>query len=667
MSEQTLLQRLKERKLVQWALAYLAGAFVVFQLLDALETPLSLTTTIQRGILIVVVVGFFITLVLAWYHGEKGRQRVSGPELLMVAALLVVAGVALTWVGRPSEDSSPRPRPSEGNEPRIALLPCAVRSLSPEDSIRAEGLHDQILFRLQGISSLLTIGRTSVLRFAHDPPPVPEIAGLLDVGFVGECSIFKDPDQSRMQITFRLLDAGGVQLLARNYDRDLTLDDFYDVLKDIPQQVANEVGAFLSPAEEERLAARPTESQEAWYAYLQGEEYRLRPGYERQNLEIAQQFFERAIARDPRFALAYASLSQVHGQIYWFEYDPFPARLERTREAAEEAIRLAPDLPQARWALGSVYYRERDYHRALEELTAAAEELPGSAELRKDVGYTHRHLGNWDDALATLERTAVLDPRDADLFYDLGGNTFWVLHRHQDAIDALDQALELAPDLWVARLIKARVYLEWRGQIDSLRSVLEHGPDDYGPEGSKGLWRARLALWEREPDSLLTALGTPRAVTFEAQVAYEPGLLYAAWAHQLREEGDDAARAFASALAQLDSALQELPDDWRVHASRGLALAGVGQAEEARLEADWLTQSIAYRDAVDRPALIEARAMIFAQAGFAEAALAELGSLLPGPSWAGVHTVRLDPRYDPIRGDPRFQALLEEYADDVEH
>ena len=156
----SLLQRLKERKLFQWALAYLAGAFVVFQAVEVMAEPWRISPVLQRAVHIVLLFGLLITLVLAWYHGEKGRQKVSGPELLMVAALLVVAGVALTWVQGPSEDSSPRPRPSEGDEPRIALLPCAVRSLSPEDSIRAEGLHDQIIFRLQGISSLLKHIRT---------------------------------------------------------------------------------------------------------------------------------------------------------------------------------------------------------------------------------------------------------------------------------------------------------------------------------------------------------------------------------------------------------------------------------------------------------------------------------------------------------------------------
>lgn len=159
----------------------------------------------------------------------------------------------------------------------------------------------------------------------------------------------------------------------------------------------------------------------------------------------------------------------------------------------------------------------------------------------------------------------------------------------------------------------------------------------------------------------------PEEVTFDAQVSYEPGLLYAAWAHQLRGEGDDAAQAFEGALAQLDSALRGNPDDWRVHASRGFVLAGLGQVGEALLEADWLKRSGVYQDRFRRPHITEPRAMIFAQAGLVEEALAELEPILASSSWTSASMVRLDPRYDPIRDHPRFRALLEEYADDVEH
>jgi serine/threonine-protein kinase len=136
--DSSLLQRLKERKLVQWALAYLAGAFVVFQLLDALDEALGLSTGTHQAILALVVVGFFITLILAWYHGEKGRQRVSGPELLMVAALLVVAGVALSMLrggeeGREPAKTAPITTVVD-DRPSIAVLPFDNFSPSPDDA-----------------------------------------------------------------------------------------------------------------------------------------------------------------------------------------------------------------------------------------------------------------------------------------------------------------------------------------------------------------------------------------------------------------------------------------------------------------------------------------------------------------------------------------------------
>ena len=132
MPDTSLIERLKEGRLVQWALAYLAGAFVVLQLLDALAEPLGLTPTIQRGVLVIVGLGFIVTLVIAWYHGEKGRQRVSGPELLMVAALLVVAGVALTLLHPRAERYSPV-GPENDDRPAIAVFPCENWSPDPTD------------------------------------------------------------------------------------------------------------------------------------------------------------------------------------------------------------------------------------------------------------------------------------------------------------------------------------------------------------------------------------------------------------------------------------------------------------------------------------------------------------------------------------------------------
>ncbi|NNG15317.1 MAG: tetratricopeptide repeat protein, partial [Gemmatimonadales bacterium] len=503
------------------------------------------------------------------------------------------------------------------------------------------------------------MGRTSVMAYAGTTKPVQEIANELGVGSIVEGSVQVIGD--RLRVNVQLLDPEtGAHVWAESYDR--TLDDAFAIQGEVAQQVVTAVGAVVTGAESNALAAVPTHNAEAYRLYLQGEEYRRRQGYERQNYEIAQDFYERALALDSTFAIAYTSLAEVHGLLHWFGYDPSPARLGRARAAAEAAQKLAPELPQTRRAMGRVYYWERDFARALQELAATAEGLPGSAGVWEAIGAAHRRLGQWDQALAAYEKATTLNPRAADVFADLGGETFMYLHRYGEAIGALNRALGLAPDRWGAQLTRARTYLWWQGELDTLRHVLADGPESFAEFGPRALWRARLALWERKPDTVLALLARREVVMFETQEYYEPGLLYAAWAHQLRHDRVAAAAAFTGALAQLDSALRELPDDWRFHASRGLALAGLGRQADAADQAQLIEESVVYADRLLRGRLSESRAMIFAQAGLADEAVVELEPLLAGPSFTSVHMLRLDPRWDPIRDDPRFQALLVKYA-----
>jgi serine/threonine-protein kinase len=235
--------------------------------------------------------------------------------------------------------------------------------------------------------------------------------------------------------------------------------------------------------------------------------------------------------------------------------------------------------------------------------------------------------------------------------------------RYADAIAAFNRALTLAPDLHEAAVQKGLVYFDWKGELDTLRAVLEQLPPDaaLGYLGPARAQRVVLQLWERNPDSLLASLGSADAV-FAGQLLFLPTSLYAAWAHELRGDDGAAQAAFDSARLLLDSVLAALPEDWRVHGALGLALAGLGRRQEALREARWLQQSVVYReDAYQGPHVAEARARILAQAGDVDAALDEIEQLLAGPGFLSVHTLRLDPRWDPIREHPRFQALVAKY------
>jgi serine/threonine-protein kinase len=578
---------------------------------------------------------------------SKPRVRLMA---LVGSVAVVIAVIIGVWV---------RERLRTPTHPRtaIAVLPFENLSADGPHAYFTGGLHGELLTQFAKVAEIKVIGRTSVMAYEGSTKRLSEIGEELEVGSIVEGSVQVVGDQLRVNV--QITDAATeANLWAERYDR--TLDDAFAIQSDVAQQVVAAVGATLTESEEQLLADAPTANAEAYRLYLQGHEYFWRPGLTRQNLESAQQLYERALLLDSTFALAHAGLAHVHGQMSWLKYDPSPERIDRQREEAETALRLAPDLPQAHVAMGRAHYvGRRDWQAALDEYATALQALPNDATLWQRIGYVHRRLGNWDEVDAAFHKAAQLDPRDVNLFADLGGNTYLLTRRYADAIAALNRAHALAPDYQSAAVLKGLAYLNWKSELDTLRAALDQAP----PDGLSRM-RVQVLLLERKRDSLLALLGNEPDAVVEGRISFLPASLWAAWAHELRGDGVASHAAFDSARILLDSVLAALPDDWRVHSARGLALAGLERREEALLEARWLQQSVEYRDdAYDRPIVAEARAQILAQAGDADAALDEIEQILIGPGWfVSAATLRLDPRWDPIRGDPRFQALLERYG-----
>jgi eukaryotic-like serine/threonine-protein kinase len=611
---------------------------------------------------------------LRWLRESRGLDvRVHVPprrsrwwRLTLVGGTAVVVTAGALFVLRPgrhvAEHASAVPIAAAHDRTAIAVLP--PQNLDPDgpNAYFAGGLHDELLTQLAKVASLKVISRTSVMGYQGTTKPLKQIADELGVGSIVEGSV--QVVNGRLRVSVQLIDAATDQhLWAERYDR--TLDDAFAIQSEVARQIVTAVGAALSSDEKGRLSTAPTANAEAYRLYLQGREFWLRPGYLRENLEIAQQLYERALALDPSFALARAAVSRVHGLLYWFRYDPSPGRAERQRQEAETALRLAPDLPQAHLAMGAAHYFGGRWSLALDEYSIAQKGLPNDAEILAWVAYVHRRLGHWSEVFAAYEKAAQLNPRDANLYHDLGGMTYTVVHRYADAVRAFDRALSLAPDMNGAAVDRGWAYVRWQGQFGPLREVLTRLPavGDLGDRGTVASERAALLLHERNADGMLQELQHANGETFEGQNFFLPRALYAAWAHELRGDHALARAALKSALMRMDAAARDLPGDWRVHAARGLALAGLGRRDEAVDEARWLQQSEVYRnDAFQVTYVAEDRARILAQAGDADAGLDEIERLLTGPSWLSVHTLRLDPRWNPIRNHPRFKALLAKYS-----
>jgi len=581
------------------------------------------------------------------------RRRRRAVRLVAAAVVLVIVALAVERWLRPSASASRYPRTA------IAVLPLENLSAEGPQAYFAPGLHDELLTQLSKVAALSVRPRASVMGYAGTTKPIKQIADELAVGAIVEGSV--QVVGNRLRVNVHLIDPLNKKgLWAEHYDR--TLDDALAVQREIARAIVEAVGATLTGEEASAIAAAPTVNAGAYRLYLKGREYYTREGYYRANIDSAQQLYELALTLDPSFALAHAALSEVHGTNYHVRWDHSPSRAARQREEAEVALRLAPDLPQAHLAMASWYYQaKRDYPHALSELRIAVDGLPGDAETWARIGRVTRRMGNWSEAVTAHEKSTQLNPRSAWLIRELGVTYLW-MRRYAEAVTAFDRASSLDPSTKFPWLLKGLTYAHWQGQLDTLRAALRSWK--WSPTGEFSTNTALdLIYWDRRADSMVQVSRTAPAGVFDSQDHFLPASLYAAWAHQLRGDHPAARAAFDSARAFLDSTLALHPDDERMHAARGLALAGLSRREEALREARWLQQSVPYReDKYQGVLLVEARAQILAQVGDADAALDEIRRLLTEPSLTTVHTLRLDPRWDPIRHDPRFQALLAKYA-----
>ena len=567
-----------------------------------------------------------------------------------------------------------RPRAPEASGLRTAVAVLPFRNLSADSSYAyfAGGLHDELLTQLAKVASLKVIGRTSVLGYEETSKPLRQIGQELAVGSIVEASV--QVVGNRLRVAVQLLDpVTQAELWSERYDR--TLDDAFAVQSDIARQIVAAIGATLTDPEAGAIVAVPTQNADAYQFYLQGLEYHRRPGFQRDNLEIAQRLYERALALDSSFALAHAAVSLVHAQMYGWGYDRTMARLELAQREADVALRLAPGLPQAHLAAGArnhvrgtysldLLNVRGDFRAALDQFNLGLQGAPNDPNMWIAIGFTQRSLGNWDSALAAFDHARRFDPRDANLL-DQVGNTYQWLRRYREAIEAHRQALVLAPDLVHIRLTLGWSYFNWTGELDTLHAVLQSLPlTGYpGPGGNSiGDMRLLLLLWERRPDSLLSLLPFIRPATDTSPMAT---LLRADWtarAHSLRGDATLARFYFDSIVVLLNVEERALLDEkWR-HGLRGFALAGLGRRAEALREVGWLERFDDYPGNRQSMGTGWFRAVILARLFETARALDEIEQLLARPGAFSVHELRLAPEFDPIRKDPRYLVLLRKYA-----
>ena len=673
------IQRLRRRKLVQWSLAYVAGAFTLIQVMDIVAQRFGWPEVAERVAIVALTVGFFAALVLAWYHGERGAQRVSGTEVVILALLLAIGGGFLWRVAAGSRDTDAAavreasPAANARNSASdaiaipaksIAVLPFENFSDDKSNAYFASGMRDEILTRLAGIGDLKVISRTSTEHYASHPEDLKTVGRQLGVAAVLEGSVQRAGD--RVHITLQLIDTQtDGHLWADSYDRELK--DIFAVERDVAEQVATVLKAKLLPEEIAQVGAVATRNPEAHDLYLRGKVYfnRATDQFALTATEMPQAIalFEQARTKDPGFALADADLATAHMNMYWFAPDRSAARLAAAKSAAEQALAIQPGLAEAHYALALYdYWGFREYAKAIQHLDIARKAQPNNAEFVLMNASIARRQAHWEQAISGYREAASLNPR-ASIPHFLLGEIYLQLRRFAESEKAQTHSIELASDPGAARVRHAETLLYWKGDLATLRAALESltpGSDAYTGNVS---WLFRLHWWSRDYAAAIRVAESNTADDWtEAGNLVLPRMLFFA---QARAAAGDAAKArdlYTQVRESTQAALRAAPQSPDLHATLGLASAGLGLTDEAIAEGrKGAALMPANLDAFTGPVYLHKLAQICARVGANDVAIEALQQLFAMPAGHVVTPaiLNLDPVWDPLRKDPRFQKLID--------
>ena len=596
-------------------------------------------------------------------RGGKWVRR--NPTTTALVASLVAFGGAVCVMFLERE----LPRPLLPAPAGVAVLPFENLGGDPENASFTDGMQDEILNDLAKIAELKVISRTSVMQYkAGAKRNLREIATALGVTHVVEGAVQRAVN--RVRVTARLIDATTDRhLWEEHYDRPL--DDVFAIQSDIAKAIASQLQAKLSPKEKAVIEERPTSDLAAYDLYLRAKELiyngRFDVGRRERGVFKAVELLNQAVSRDPAFLLAHCQLVYANDLIYFANYDHTKTRLALAQSSVEAAVRLQPHSGETHLAQATHFFMGYlNYDQAHEELARAQRELPNSAEVFRLLGGMGRWEGHWEEARQNLERAVELDPRNARTITDLAW-VYMTLRKYGEA-DALAIRLQaLEPRSPILRAGRAFIGLEARADIASLRAVL-NTIESESPQSATEVADTsfRLARYEREPAKAARALANmPREGKIDMNGVPFPHTWYEGLLSKLRHDTDAAHSAFTAARAETEKLVRTQPENVRPLAVLALIDAELGDKEKAIHEGRTACEMLPpTKDALDGVWLITSLARIYTLTGEKDLALEQLEVLskipsgpISGPSYGELH---LNPDWDPLRGDPRFEKLVEE-------
>jgi TolB-like protein/Tfp pilus assembly protein PilF len=588
----------------------------------------------------------------------------------LVIAAFVIAFLAFQMVGRDrwarrSETKGTTPRQSEAAtvpEKSIAVMPFENLSPDPNNAYFADGIQDEILTRLSKIADLKVISRTSTQHYKSAPENLPEIAKELGVAHILEGSVQKSGDSVRVNVQ-PIKAANDSHLWAETFDRKLT--DVFGVETEVAKAIADQLRAKLTGQEEQVITAKPTDNIEAYEAYLRGLAYSLK-GSNTANSIGVQRYLREAVRLDPKFALAWAVLSYVDGTGYITTVlQPTVALREEARQAAETALTLRPNLGEAVLANGYYHYAcLKATDTAVRYFEQARQLLPNSSEIPYALACVARRRGQWEQSESYHNEAERLDPRNVFLLTQ-HALLYQMMRRFREALRKWDEVLDITPDDIDVMAEKAAI-AQAEGDLPRAAAIL--APLRPTAELNQALeQQVYQAILERRPEPIIPRLKEVLAKPDPALGFFNGELrFWLGWAQEVAGDHAAAQETYRQARSELEPFLKEQPDNFQLMGDLALTNAGLGDKTAALALAERAMATVPIeKDAVSAPRAIEILARVGARTGDSDRAIAALEKVLSIPGTGALAEnvpltpalLRLDPMFDPLRNDPRFEKL----------
>jgi serine/threonine protein kinase/Tfp pilus assembly protein PilF len=583
------------------------------------------------------------------------RRRVTWAS---AAAILATVAIALgTWLYQHSRPFTPMER-------SIAVLPFENLSSDKENAYFVEGIQDEILTRLSKIADLKVISRTSTQHYKSAPENLPEIAKQLSVAHILEGSVQKSGDAVRVNVQL-IKAATDSHVWSDTFDRKLT--DIFSVESEVSKAIADQLQAKLTGQEKEIIAAKSTNNPQAYDAYLRGLAYTLKTAFTPANSIAAQKYLKDAVQLDPKFALGWALLSYVDASGYLTQsLQPTVALREEARQAADTAFTLQPNLGEAVFAKGFDHYAcLKDYGTAVKYLEQAFQLLPNNSRIPQALAYVERRRGNWDKSDAYFNQAEKLDPRNVNLLSQ-HARSYVCLRRFPEALAKLEQILNIAPDDTDTLVLKARI-AQAQGDLPRASALL--APLRLSADYANALeTQVYQAILESRPAQVIAQLKEILAKPDQALGYYNGELrFWLGWAQEVAGDHVGARESWNQARSELEPFLKEQPENFVLLGDLALTNMWLGDNAAALTLAERaITMMPIDKDALTGPRPLDILARVAARTGDLDRSISTLTKLLSIPYEAPLAAnppitpalLRLDPMFEPLRKDPRFQKLV---------